>query len=194
MPPRRYHIRFSGSLLPGTDPLNAQRQLQARFGLSDEVIAKLFSGRTVTIKRDVDEASAARYRERFRELGALLQLIPVTPAGLGDDPAGHAPAPHNDEAHREPQPATPQTGPGTSRLTLAPAGALLEEAPRGAPRSTPDLSHLSLVPGSDWTLEDCAPATPMTPPPNTDHLTLEPRPAAPDDPDPDDELGSPHDR
>lgn len=187
MHPRRYDIRFSGSLLPGTDPLHAQRQIQARFGLSDEVIAKLFSGQTVTIKRDVDEAAAARYRERFRELGALLQLVPVTSASLGDVPAGHAP--RNDETHREPKPAPPQTGPGTSRLSLAPAGAALDEAPRGAPRSTPDISHLSLVPGSDWTLEDCAPAPPMTHPPNTDHLTLEPRPAAPDDPDPEDELG-----
>ncbi|MBK1701303.1 phosphate-starvation-inducible PsiE family protein [Thiococcus pfennigii] len=80
MGPSRFDIRFSGELEPGTDPLAARQRLQEGFGLSDAAAERLFSGRTVTVKQSVDRETAVRYRERFREAGARIEIVPV--AGL----------------------------------------------------------------------------------------------------------------
>lgn len=158
MNPPRYDIQFSGSLVPGTDPDEARRQIQTLFHLSDQVVAQLFSGQSITIKRGVDEATASRYRDRFRKAGALVRIIPVAQPEINDSPA-----------------STERSGTTGEGLTLAPPGAPLDELPRET-GTAPDTSHLSIVPGNDWTLEDCAPPPPTAPPPDIRHLALEPRP------------------
>ncbi|WP_200388832.1 phosphate-starvation-inducible PsiE family protein [Thiocapsa imhoffii] len=73
----RYHIQFSATLLPGTDADTARAALKARFNLSDQALADLFSGQCVTIRRNIDEPTALRYQAAFRQAGALLQIIPA---------------------------------------------------------------------------------------------------------------------
>lgn len=177
MSPARFNLLFSAALVPGTDPQQARQRLQDLFRLTDEVADRLFSGKLVAVKRDVDEETAARYRDRFRAAGALLQIVPVDlPAGPADsETEGAAPvdataAPTNDDGS----------------WSLAPPGAILSELgllPAARP-AAPDTSHLSLVAGDNWTFADCEPPRSAPPPPDTRHLrieAIEPRPAAADE-------------
>lgn len=164
----RFDIRFAGELVPGTDPDAARRHLQQLFKLDDEAGERLFCGKTVTIKRGVDGDTVARYRERFREAGALIQAIPAV-ATIAAEPSGD----NLPGAEGEPAPRPGAAGPDVSHLALAPLGGWLEEpSPIVAPPV--DISHLSLVPGTDWTFEDCQIPPPATFPPEISHLHLEP--------------------
>ncbi|MBK1700705.1 hypothetical protein [Thiococcus pfennigii] len=173
MSPARFDLLFSGALVPGTDLQEARQRLQELFRLTDETSYRLFSGQRVTVKRNVDEETAARYRERFRVAGALLQIVPVS------TPEGPA----------EPEPPTTQAdvAPNAQHLSLAPPGAVLGEVPRFATARAPapDTSHLTLVAGDDWDLADCAPPRTAPTPPETPHLAMEaiePRHTAADEP------------
>ncbi|MEY6431159.1 hypothetical protein ABC977_01915 [Thioalkalicoccus limnaeus] len=161
----RFDLVFAGQLVAGVDPLVARWQLQAVFELSDEAVARLFSGHRIVIKRNVDPDTASRYQERFREAGASIELIPVIDADP-TDPTGAT-----DQA------AAPGMKAAATRLTLAPPGSpLLDDLHRpshGGPPA-PDTSHLSLATGTNWTLEDSARHPPPAPIPDTSHLTLEP--------------------
>lgn len=72
-----FNIEFAGELRAGTDPAKARADLQTRFGLSDTGIAELFSGASVTVKRGVDGATAARLHAAFEQAGAVALVIPV---------------------------------------------------------------------------------------------------------------------
>lgn len=167
----KFDIRFSGQLIPGTDPVTAREQLQALFKLSDAAATRLFSGTPVTVKRDIDGETVARYRERFRVAGALIEAIPSgTNGNLSTGSADHA----KHTAAAPPQPAcTDPDEPDTVGLSLAPPGGWLQEQ-RGVSPPEVDISHLSLVPGDDWTLEDCSPAPRPARIPDISHLRLEP--------------------
>ncbi len=62
-----------------------------------------------------------------------------------------------------------------SMLSLAPPGGFLEEPPPSVSLEL-DISYLSLVPGYDWTLEDCDPPPTPIPLPDLSYLTLVPLP------------------
>ena len=103
----------------------------------------------MVLKRGTDAATAVRFRDAFREAGAIVQLVEVS-AGGEEKPEG---------------------------LALAPVdGRPLEETP-SPPERRIDISHLSLTPGEDWTLEDCEPPLPPLPLPDISHLEIiEPEP------------------
>lgn len=157
MAERRYDIQFSGELAEGTDAAVARERLRDLFKLSPDALDRLFSGRPAVIKRDLDEAGAARYRAAFREAGALLRTIPAASCPHGQPPA--------------PSPASGTAAP--TGLTLAPPGTPVGEALPPGPRHI-DTTHLSLVGGANWTLADCDRPPPPDPMPDLRHLALVP--------------------
>lgn len=139
-----YDIHFSGDLLPGADPAVARARIQGLFKLSDEAAARLFSGRTVALKRGLDLARAERLRQVFLEVGAMVRLVEQGPTVAQPPRATPAPPPlpAEQEALRR-------------EWDLAPTdGRPLEPDPGLAPPAV-DISHLSLMPGQDWSLADC---------------------------------------
>jgi hypothetical protein len=164
-----YNIVFAGELVPGTEPAEARRRIQRLFKLSDDAAGRLFGDRPVTIKRGVDSASVARYRDAFREAGAFIRAEPVPSfdeiATTPEDLATAAPAA---EIKPDDPPVRRDSG-----LQLAPLG---DETPLEAPQVVRprkvDISHLSLVPGSDWTLADCEPPPPPHAVPDISHLRI----------------------
>jgi hypothetical protein len=164
-----YNIVFAGELAPGTERAEARRRIQVLFKLSDEAAERLFGDRPVTIKRGVDSASVARYRDAFREAGAFIRAEPVPNfAELVTTPDGSAPATPGAEIDR----GDPSTG-TSAGLQLAPLG---DERPLESPQVVRprkvDISHLSLVPGNDWTLADCEPPPPPQTVPDIGHLRI----------------------
>lgn len=160
MAERRYDIQFAGELVDGADAGIARERLRELFKLSPDALDRLFSGRPVVVKRDLDETGALRYRRAFREAGAILRIDAVDAPPL-DSPMA---APSVTE------------GPGslaTGGLTLAPPGTQVGEPQPLGPRDI-DTTHLSLVSGANWTLADCDRPPPSAPIPDLSHLALMP--------------------
>ncbi|MCF7983369.1 MAG: hypothetical protein K9L70_03105 [Thiohalocapsa sp.] len=155
----RYNIVFAGELLGTSSAQQARQKLQALFKLDDARTAQLFSGQRVTVKRDVDLETAARYQDAFRAAGA--RAIIETASDLSESPT------NVDHMSGSSTKADGDWG-------LAPPGAMLEEIEDRRPRISPDTSGLALVAGTNWSLEDCEPPPAPTAVPRTDHLTLEP--------------------
>ena len=174
------------------DPARVRLWLQQHFKLSEKVAARLLDGRTHTIKRNVSTAAASRFREIFRDAGALIEIRPVVAAS--DSPPLSTPEPHHateltgtteyyphSEAI-EPEPEARFAPKVNRKAEVTRESESPEEEAAGDP-SAIDTSHLSLVPGYDWTLEDCQPALPPIRLPDTSHLALiEPEPIKREEP------------
>jgi len=162
----RFDIQFAGELLNGTDADQVRVRLQQLFKLSDQDTARLFGGRPMIVKRGVDTATASRFRETFREAGALVRVVPAAGREASAGSANEAGAEPTGEATDSP-PVVP------AGLHLAPVGdARPLEAQSAVEPRTIDISHLSLIPGDDWTLEDCVPPLPPIELPDIRHLSI----------------------
>jgi len=198
MPEALFHVTFTGKLIGDTPVADAKRAIQSLFKLDDRHAERLMSGRRVVVKRAVPLDTARRFQAAFREVGAVAELEPVEdtetivaappppdpdrdlralsrinpPASAATtDERGEHDRPHGD-------PPSPAGGPATrgavSRLALAEPGAPLDQIDDLPPPRHPDTSHLSLVAGPDWTLEDCAASIEPAVVPQTGALSLEP--------------------
>ncbi|MBK1722246.1 hypothetical protein [Thiocystis violacea] len=164
----RFDISFDGTLKAEADPTKTREQLRALFKLDEQGVERLFRGKPVLIKRGVDGATAARYKRAFDEVGAIIRVTLVEDGVSGQTET---------DAANDPRPLTPEEASG---LSLAPMGDFLEEAPE-VKMIELDISHLSLVPGPEWTLADCEPDPPHLDPPDTSYLTLADMDVPPDD-------------
>ncbi|MBQ0798669.1 MAG: hypothetical protein KBT63_05245 [Porticoccaceae bacterium] len=70
----QYDVYFRGDIAPGHQMVEVRQRLQALFKLDDARAAKLFSGRPLAIRRDLDKAGAEQYRETLLKAGALVEL------------------------------------------------------------------------------------------------------------------------
>jgi len=147
------------------DPDEVRLQLQQRLKLSEETAARLFSGRSLVLKRDVDAATAARYREVFRNAKALIETRPVPARDVSPSPPVESVAAVPDGG------ATGFEDGGLHLVSDADKDKPLEQTDVGD-RPDIDISHLRLVPGQDWTLEDCQPSPTSNQVPDTSRLKL----------------------
>lgn len=175
----KFDILFAGKLIGDADPEKARSQIQRKFKLSESVVERLFSGHTVAVKRGVDTATASRYRKIFRDANALIEIRPVNAPSQPQSAS---------VAERTPESALgPSYGPEDSDSRVPPSpessGRLPDreqpeyehpEQTQTDARKAIDVSHLSLVPGNDWTFEDCQPQLPPIKLPNISHLEIVP--------------------
>jgi hypothetical protein len=170
MADQRYDLSYRGLLRPGADPEETRRRLGAIFKLGETGLERLFTGKPVIVKRDVDAATAAHFERLFAQAGAELSVVPLdagdpapaVPPGPASVPAGEVESPQGLSID-------------ISMLSLAPPGGVLEDPPPSVSLEL-DISYLSLVPGDDWTLEDCEPPPTPIPLPDLSYLTLVPLP------------------
>lgn len=159
MTDQRYDLSYRGLLATGAEADEVRRRLGVIFRLNEAGLDRLFTGKPVIVKRDVDAATAAQFERLFAQAGAELTVVSVGAAAPGTHLGGDGPS--------------PPLRIDTPALSLAPLGGLLEEPP---PSVAPelDISYLSLVPGDDWTLEDCEPLPTPIPLPDLSYLSLVP--------------------
>lgn len=168
MADQRYDLSYRGLLSPGADPEETRRRLGAIFKLGETGLERLFTGKPVIVKRDVDAATAAQFERLFAQAGAELTVVP-----LESEASRPAPDPVMQGVDESAQGPTIDI----SGLSLAPQGGVLEEPPPSVSLDL-DISYLSLVQGDDWTLEDCEPPPTPIPLPDLSYLTLVPLPEA----------------
>jgi hypothetical protein len=164
----RYDIHYSGELQDGADPAEVRARIQRLFKLSDDVVARLFNGQTLALKRGLDLAQAERLRQVFLEAGALARLVAQSAAAETSPLMAKGPV------------VAPENGAAMPRnLALAPSdGSPLEPDPDLAPPAV-DISRMRLIPGQDWSLADCDRGPDPVVIPDISHLRiLEPPPLA----------------
>ncbi len=171
----RFKLIFRGEVLQGQHPAVVRKRLAALATFDEAQLDKLFSGHPVVVKREADKPTAARFQTLFGKAGARLRVVPLetaerdAPAGGGeapdfevlptgsailrDDERVRPTAPQIDlsglsvqegdpeEPERAPAVAPPEVG----HLSLAPAGATLNDAKPPPPPAAPDTSHIRLL-------------------------------------------------
>lgn len=162
----RFDILFDGTLKPNADPQLARERLGAAFKLDAAGVERLFTGKPVAVKRDADLTTAARYKRVFEEAGAIVTLRALESA----------------------DPAAPTETPPI--LTAEGGFEFLEEPPK-VKMPDLDLSHLSLVGGTDWSLADCDQPPEPVRIPDISHLALDAIEPTPDDNDPTGQTSAP---
>ncbi|WPL18523.1 Tfp pilus assembly protein, major pilin PilA [Thiorhodovibrio winogradskyi] len=184
-----FDVLFSGDLAGSASSEHVKQRLAQMFKLNEASVERLFSGQRVFVKRGLDHATAERFREVFNQAGALAEVVRVggEPDEVfrfddSDDESDALASSGTERATPSPSsaPAAGAVTPSTGSLSVAPVGAELEELSDRGPEQNPDISKLSLVPGDDWSLEDCAPPPLAQPIPDIDSMELEPESKAPD--------------
>lgn len=106
MHPARFDVYLTGRLTPGLDPATAAERLAQLFRSTPQVMANLVNGKPQVLKRGVDQATAAKYREALQRAGVEAAVREAAPAQTAPAAA-----------------ATATADVASSGLSLAPPGA-----------------------------------------------------------------------
>lgn len=147
-----YRIVFRGDIAPGHGVAEVKSRLAGLFRLDDESVAKLFSGRPVTIKRNLSGAGAKTWCDTLLKAGAVAQAVaedgatapssqqavPASEEGLRVEPVGADVLRPSERADNRPRHVD------TDHLSLDAAGAdILRPHERSSVEELVlDLSHL----------------------------------------------------
>ena len=164
-----FDVYFRGEMLPDADPDAVRAGVAGLFKIQQSAAERLFSGKPLRVKQAVDAEAASRYRAAFREVGALVQIVPTgSPPPAPPQPRAATPAPG------EPTPSVSGAAPadtGIAGAGLAAPGATIDLTPP-APPADIDTSGLEALPPNSGTLEDCKVDKPHRPIPDISHLKL----------------------
>ncbi len=69
-----YQVLFSGEIARGSDMDEVRAKLARELGIDDRKARALFSGRTVVIRSQIDEAEARELQGRLADLGAVCRI------------------------------------------------------------------------------------------------------------------------
>jgi hypothetical protein len=86
----RYKIIFNGQIIEGNDIEDVKGRIADHFKIGEDKIKRLFSGRPVLVRRNVDFINARRYQSIFQKAGAICEMIEIKDeepknAGLHED-------------------------------------------------------------------------------------------------------------
>lgn len=76
----RYRIVFRGELASGLSREEVAAKLRERLRFSDAALGRLFAGKAVVLKSDLDEATAERYVRALADAGIRCVVEPMPPA------------------------------------------------------------------------------------------------------------------
>lgn len=159
-----FDVYFLGETLAGTDPATVRAGVAQLFKAPPDKVERLFCGDAVRVKQGVDAETASRYRAAFREVGALVQIVPE---------GAPAPSPSTATDSSTDQPATNGAAGSSSEsgMSLAEPGATIDDTPQPPPASI-DTGTLEALPPNSGTLEDCRVEKTPRQLPDISHLSL----------------------
>ena len=163
-----FDIYFLGEMLPDTDPEVVKRKVAKLFKVSEDAVDRLFSGKPLRVKQNVDADAASRYRAAFRDAGALLEIVP----NGSPPPQRRAPAPAESNVVDITPTADDTPAPSAGGdMSLAEPGATLDHTPAPPPADI-DTSALSAQPPNSGSLEDCRVDKDPYPIPDISHIQI----------------------
>ena len=192
-----FEVAFSGQISDGANPDEVRARVGKMFNADEAKVTQLFSGKRIVIKKNVDQATAGKYKTALNRAGAECEIKPMgggeaaaaAPA-VEAEPAGTAAVEESAPAAAEAAPASfesqdhgevappPQTDPlGITgdqieelSATIAPVGAELQDDYDEPDEPEIDITGIDIAPvGTD--LSD-GNKTPEPPPPDTSGITL----------------------
>jgi hypothetical protein len=86
-----YEVAFSGQISEGADLDDVKAKVAKMFNADDTKLALLFSGKRIVIKKNIDQATAAKYQSALGRAGAQSEISPPI-ATAATAPAATAPA------------------------------------------------------------------------------------------------------
>lgn len=122
MSENRFKIVFDGALLPGVDATTAKLNLAELFKSDVTAIERLFSGRPVSLKRDLSQADAQTYLQVLVKTGidARIESEPAIELDLADvhepAPSYASPSPDQDSPYAPPRAAVGEALPDFAPL------------------------------------------------------------------------------
>ena len=189
-----FDIYFSGKVINQDQLPEVKQKIGKLFNASEAVLNKLFSGQPTKIKKAVDMDTAIKYRVKFREAGAIVDIRPCQSAA---PPPASAPAaeaiPQSNFTAAEvatPEPvakpgsaapaaeasAPPQVAaaaaPGSIDASLATPGSIIDDTPEPPPASF-DTDQFDLGEANSGSLEEFAETVIPAPIPDISSLDVE---------------------
>lgn len=135
-----FEVVFSGEVIDGYDAAETRAKIGKLFNADEAKIARLFSGSSIVIKKNLDQATANKYLGAFKNAGAVAI---VRDAAEVEEITAAAPPASETSA-----PASPNTANSAASIFehSGEASAHLRAAPKAQVEldSNPDLSELSL--------------------------------------------------
>ncbi|WP_347902298.1 DUF805 domain-containing protein [Pseudomonas purpurea] len=116
---RRYKIVFDGTLLPGVDVTTAKLNLAELFKCDVSAIDRLFTGKPITLKRDVSHTEAQTYLTALSRTGIKARLEPdPMPEPSLEKVKTVTPAPDDESPYSPPRSAVGETLPEFGELNI----------------------------------------------------------------------------
>lgn len=129
MSERTFSLVFSGRLVPGRNAAEVEAEFTRRFGAARTKV--LFSGKPVTVNRDLGRDDAQKKQKIFEKLGIVVQLVAMTPEPVELSLADAPVTPPKTRAP-EPQPEKPIAPPQETEIGVLPD----RSAPRRASKAS----------------------------------------------------------
>lgn len=70
-----YNIVFQGKIQAGFELPQVKEQLGRLFGVSEDKLSMMFSGKAIVIKKSADRATAEKYLNAMNKAGAIVQVV-----------------------------------------------------------------------------------------------------------------------
>ncbi len=73
----RYKLIFKGQIIEGNESKEVKNRIADHFKIGEEKIERLFSGRPILIRKNVDFLTARRIQNIFQKAGAICEMIEI---------------------------------------------------------------------------------------------------------------------
>ena len=188
-----FEVAFSGQISDGANLEEVKARVGKMFNADDAKLAQLFSGKRIVIKKNIDQATAAKYKAALNRAGAECEIsssgggapaqqpaaaAPPTPVAEPAASAAAPPAVEFESSYDGDAAPPPQTDPlGITGdqiedlvVTIAPVGSELKDDYQEPDEPDIDITGFDIAPvGSDLSEGK---KEPEPPPPDTTGITL----------------------
>ena len=79
-----YQVLFNGQVAQGANPDAVRNNMARELGLDERKAKQLFSGRTVVVRSQLEQAEAAAWQSKFSDLGAICRIKNMEPKPAQD--------------------------------------------------------------------------------------------------------------
>jgi len=168
----KFDLLFRGDIAPGNSVDKVRERVAESFNLDQAAIDQLFSGAVISLKRNVDRATAERIYQRLSDAGAVANIVPSV-SGSDSNELDSNELGNNESGNKEQDSSDPDTQ--SDRFTLAPLGSDVSDTADTAEDQPSNVSidHLGLEPVGSNIVEQEERETIEPVEVDTSHLSLE---------------------
>jgi hypothetical protein len=188
-----FEVAFSGQVIAGADLNEVKVRVAKMFNADDAMLAQLFSGKRIVIKKNIDQQTAVKYQTALDRVGAECEVKSLS-GGAASEPAQNLVPPEP----ASPAPSIPSAAPAVPKVpvdygdvlpppqtdplgitgdqiedlavSMAPVGSELQTEYKEVSAPEIDVSDLNMAPvGSDI---GSSKKEPEPPPPDTSGISM----------------------